>query len=944
MAGIKVSALTSVATLAGGALLYAVIDTSPTGSRHILWSDVVAQAYADLGISGIVADLGTRVEGRGSGIASAVAFWASTDSITADANLTWDASALRVVGSLRASPDPAKIDNSFVAGPGHFGSVPGTQAVAVGASITFAPVGSDLSRTVAVGADLLVHGSVGGANAVFGRATGTASGSNGMLILASDRTGILGNNGICIVRGGASTINLQNGILLGSATGVVGSYGATYVTAIGFGVTASASGVVVVGRSASATSDYAVAVGQEATGTGIAIGYRAGRPGGVTRVGGGVLVGSNADPGSAAFVVGIGNNVVSNGTQSVAVGDSAVSSSDLSIAVGCFAEAVGAQSICVGGASEATAGGSIVVGASSYATGNNAVALGYQANATGSNSIAIGDNIGADGQDSIAIGSDAHVFVAGDGAVSIGADSGVDGAFGVAIGDTAGAGEESVAIGGLASGNANRCVVIGSEAYSQSANMIAIGYRAGRPGGVAKTGAGVLIGNNANCESATNVVGIGGSVIASGSGSIAVGQGAASRSNDTIAIGRGASVSSGVGRGIGIGGHVSVPVEDSIVIGWSSVADHLDCLVLGTDSWTTATNQIVIGGAGDGYTQMIVGSGPTSATPAAFTFQTTDATGTNIAGADLIIYAGRGTGSAAGGAVEHRAYAAGTSGSAINTAFASSRLISTSFTITIAGTALVTVQQNSITFAPTVAANGGADVYRSISNDLGAAVRTFGQLTGGASTTAECASILNQPSVQNITGDKTAIVALSANRTNLRSNSALVTSRIVTGVAGWYEKGDLGQALGAGGALALTNYYGGYIANLPPLASGVSITNHYGIVIEEPTRGSTRNQAIRVIGGESWFGGDIVCGTAGKGVKVAEGSDATMGLVATSGGSATVSTTKVTANSRIFLCVQANGGTATAAEVTSRIPGTSFSITVTGSSTVDVAWLIIEPA
>lgn len=79
---------------------------------------------------------------------------------------------------------------------------------------------------------------------------------------------------------------------------------------------------------------------------------------------------------------------------------------------------------------------------------------------------------------------------------------------------------------------------------------------------------------------------------------------------------------------------------------------------------------------------------------------------------------------------------------------------------------------------------------------------------------------------------------------------------------------------------------------------------------------------------------------------VKEGSNASMGIATLVAGTVTVNTTKVTANSRIFLTVE--GGTLTNVGfvyVSARSSGTSFDIT---SSNIldasDVAWLIVEPS
>lgn len=91
---------------------------------------------------------------------------------------------------------------------------------------------------------------------------------------------------------------------------------------------------------------------------------------------------------------------------------------------------------------------------------------------------------------------------------------------------------------------------------------------------------------------------------------------------------------------------------------------------------------------------------------------------------------------------------------------------------------------------------------------------------------------------------------------------------------------------------------------------------------------------------------DIVIGLAGKTLRVKEGSNAKMGTATLNGTTdVTVSTTAVTSTSRIFLTIQALGGTAGSPYVRTRTAGTSFTIRSTGASdTSTVAWMIVEPA
>lgn len=90
---------------------------------------------------------------------------------------------------------------------------------------------------------------------------------------------------------------------------------------------------------------------------------------------------------------------------------------------------------------------------------------------------------------------------------------------------------------------------------------------------------------------------------------------------------------------------------------------------------------------------------------------------------------------------------------------------------------------------------------------------------------------------------------------------------------------------------------------------------------------------------------DLRIGTAGRGLRVAEGSNAKMGTAVLVGGTLVVSTTAVTANSRIFLTCQTPGGTPGFLRVSARTAGTSFTIlSSSGTDTSTVAWMIVEPA
>jgi hypothetical protein len=89
---------------------------------------------------------------------------------------------------------------------------------------------------------------------------------------------------------------------------------------------------------------------------------------------------------------------------------------------------------------------------------------------------------------------------------------------------------------------------------------------------------------------------------------------------------------------------------------------------------------------------------------------------------------------------------------------------------------------------------------------------------------------------------------------------------------------------------------------------------------------------------------DFRIATAGRGLRVAEGSNAKMGTAVLVAGTVVVSNTSVTANSRIFLTCQTPGGTPGFLRVSARTAATSFTIlSSSGTDTSTVGWMIVEP-
>lgn len=124
------------------------------------------------------------------------------------------------------------------------------------------------------------------------------------------------------------------------------------------------------------------------------------------------------------------------------------------------------------------------------------------------------------------------------------------------------------------------------------------------------------------------------------------------------------------------------------------------------------------------------------------------------------------------------------------------------------------------------------------------------------------------------------------------------------------------------------------------------------VIILGPVAGenypSQINQFMTMIGGigtsTTSFMGSIDVDVAGSGLSVKEVGNAKQGTAVLSAGTKVVSNTNVTANSRIFLTSQVDGGSPGFVRVSARSAGTSF--TITSSSNTDtstIAYEIFEP-
>jgi hypothetical protein len=127
-------------------------------------------------------------------------------------------------------------------------------------------------------------------------------------------------------------------------------------------------------------------------------------------------------------------------------------------------------------------------------------------------------------------------------------------------------------------------------------------------------------------------------------------------------------------------GHYNVYLGTANV---SQKADSVHSIAMGCGAAITADHQLVVGGymafdGQGGITDGYFGNGVTCTAPGAFTFHATGGSGTDIAGANLTLAGGQGTGTGVGGYVElQTAPASGVGGTTPNTAVGRLRVTTT---------------------------------------------------------------------------------------------------------------------------------------------------------------------------------------------------------------------------------------------------------------------------
>lgn len=196
--------------------------------------------------------------------------------------------------------------------------------------------------------------------------------------------------------------------------------------------------------------------------------------------------------------------------------------------------------------------------------------------------------------------------------------------------------------------------------------------------------------------------------------------------------------------------------------------------------------------------------------------------------------------------------------------------------------------------------------------------------------------------VSTLTGDTGTATPVAGN-----IKIAGTANQITTAASGSTVTLSLPSAITAPGSLTTTTSLGATTT----VTAGTGITSTTGDIVATAgavNAGTTMTAGTGITattGNITATNGNVVLGTAGNKLGIATGANASVGTADLGGGTVTVSTTAVTANSIIFLTYNTTGGTPgiLSAPTASIVPGTSFQIVdSSGADLSTVNWWIIN--
>ena len=553
----------------------------------------------------------------------------------------------------------------------------------------------------------------------------------------NDSTGGPNNESGKIIYGANNTANRESSLAVGNENKVYAKSG----TALG------------VGNTVAATAEASVAIGNRSK--------------------------ANADR-----TIAIGSGAEANGQQTIALGRTAKSAGTNDIVIGTSAETQGnGDSIAIGRDSSSIKDNTITIGAQSKATGSYAVALGREAEVNANYANAMGYKAKANGSGSVAFGR--QTFANGSGAAAVGT--------GAKVGDDTNGYEGGVAVGRLASAQAEHAAAIGNAAVATGKFSIASGDGATASAeNAAAYGAGAeatnkqatAVGNlsKASGESASafgyNNVVTGDNSTALGTGNVIDKRTGAATVAGAVAVGNQNKASGD--RAIAIGETNTSKVEDTITMGTSNTANTGGGIAIGQNNIADATAN---GGRDAGSTQIAIGRANKA------TREDTMAVGrSNTASADLAVALGNRS-----EATNNAALAIGTNGDGFKTVASGKFSIALGSQVNSTGMASTAVGGVSQATADGASAFGqGANASAKYATALGkgstASIENGVALGSGSKTTKDAGETGYNPAAgrtndyKNLTNNTNAALTSTRASVSIGDDSASVT-RQLTGLA-----------------------------------------------------------------------------------------------------------------------------------------------------------------
>ena len=452
---------------------------------------------------------------------------------------------------------------------------------------------------------------------------------------------------------GNSAVNIAPDNLVGSNYANTVSKNSVVVGYMNKATDDSESGKIIYGANNEVNKTSALAVGNEnkvyaKSGTALGVGNTVAATAEAS-----VAIG-NKSKANADRTIAIGSGAEANGQQTIALGRTAKSAGENDIVIGTSAETKGnGDSIAIGRDSSSNKDNTITIGAQSKATGSYAVALGreaevnanyanamgYQAKANGSGSVAFGRQTFANGTSAVAVGTGAKVGDVTNGyeggvavgrlasaqaehAAAIGNAAVATGKFSIASGDGATASAENAAAYGAGAQATNKqATAVGNASVASGENSSAFGYNNTVTGDNSTAlGTGNVIDRRDPLSTVAGAVAVGNKNKASGDRAIAIGETNTSKVEDTITMGASNTANTGGGIAIGknntadstasggrasgngqiaIGQDNSATNEDTIAIGRGTTASGRLSTAIGRNADATGAGSIAIGSNGE---------------------------------------------------------------------------------------------------------------------------------------------------------------------------------------------------------------------------------------------------------------------------------------------------------------------------------------------------------